>query len=250
MSNFLKWRGSVLKRLKVKKIRTPYGSVIMIARWGDRTFRLIAKGLYGFQYSSYILAKDSPFIFIDIGANQGLYTLLAAENHFCRLALAFEPVSMTFEWLKANRELSAFAPKIRCYQSAVGDTDCEMDIVLGRDHSGVATLRSMSETETNSLAKETIHCRSMDSVARLLPEFSGSQIVVKIDVEGFEPVVISSLVRADFFSNVNSIYFEVDENWWDPREVLDVLASHGFERVFTNHGDHSSHYDVLYTRGT
>lgn len=243
----LRWRGSVLKRLRVKIVNTPY-RVKMHARWRDATFRYIAKGLYGFQYSDYLSSIQKPFVFLDIGANQGLYSLISVKNSHCILAYAFEPVAQTFGWLSENRNLSPYAHKLVAHQVAVGDVDGFMHITLGDSHSGVASLRQSQTAIDRKMNTERIECISAKSLSALIGELNDASLVVKIDVEGFEPRVIESLMTSDLKSVITSMYFEVDETWWDPAEIFAMLDRKGFQRILVNVGSEAHHYDVLYSR--
>lgn len=237
----------MLKRLRVKVVNTPY-RVKMRARWADATFRYIAKGLYGFRYSDYLRNIQHPFTFLDIGANQGLYSLISIQNTNCMCAHAFEPVEQTFCWLRDNRSLSPNADKFVLHQLAVGDIDQSMLITLGDSHSGLASLRQSRSTVDSGLSTEQIQCISASSLSALIGDLAGTALVVKIDVEGFEPRVIESLMTSGLETAIASVYFEVDEKWWDPAEIFTMLERKGFQRDFINVGSEDHHYDVLYSR--
>lgn len=237
----------MLKRLRVKVVNTPY-RVKMRARWADATFRYIAKGLYGFRYSDYLRNIQEPFMFLDIGANQGLYSLIAIQNTNCMCAHAFEPVEQTFSWLRGNKSLSPNACKLVLHQLAVGDIDQSMLITLGDSHSGLASLRQSRSTADSGLSTEQIQCISASSLSAVVGDLAGTVLVVKIDVEGFEPRVIESLMTSDLEAAIASVYFEVDEKWWDPAEIFNLLERKGFQRDFINVGSEVYHYDVLYSR--
>ena len=55
---------------------------------------------YGFFYKNFLTKRNNLFSFIDIGANQGLYSICDALNKNCKLIFAFEPIDKTFELLK------------------------------------------------------------------------------------------------------------------------------------------------------
>src|SRR3546814_8757450 len=71
-------------------VTSRYG-VKLRANWRDRTFQYCRAATYGRDLSGFLAAQDSPFAFVDIGANQGLYSLLAARNPPCARVIAFEP---------------------------------------------------------------------------------------------------------------------------------------------------------------
>ena len=66
------------------KVKSYYG-VYFKKNWLDRTFRFYINGDYGSFFSSYL--KELSFgnwCFIDIGANQGLYSIIASQNQNIR----------------------------------------------------------------------------------------------------------------------------------------------------------------------
>ena len=87
-ANFL---GQLPRPRAAGAVTSRYG-VRMRANWKDRTFRYCHYATYGRALSDYLAAQDHAFSFIDIGANQGLYSLLAAQNPYCKAVVAFEPV--------------------------------------------------------------------------------------------------------------------------------------------------------------
>src|SRR3546814_17369148 len=76
------------------------------ANWRDRTFQYCRAATYGRDLSGFLAAQDSPFAFVDIGANKGLYSLLAARNPQCARVIAFEPGAATFALLRDNISLN------------------------------------------------------------------------------------------------------------------------------------------------
>jgi hypothetical protein len=59
---------------------------------GDQTFALCARGYASSFVDDVIRSYDREFLFLDIGANLGLFSLLADCHPLCRRVLAFEPL--------------------------------------------------------------------------------------------------------------------------------------------------------------
>ncbi|MEL6680820.1 MAG: FkbM family methyltransferase, partial [Pseudomonadota bacterium] len=161
-----KWPGRVRRRLRAlrhgklrllrligaRSVRSSYG-VRLAANWGDRTFKLCAVGRYGTVLSDFIASIDEPFEFLDIGANQGLYALLAGRNPACTRAIAFEPVARTHGFLRRNIALNDLAERVTPVQAAVSQRRGTAEIALPDGHSGAASLcrgddRARAETIT------------------------------------------------------------------------------------------------------
>ena len=111
-----KWLARGLSALPLPRpddvVTSRYG-VRMRANWQDRTFQYCRYATSGHVLSDYLAAQDAPFAFVDIGANQGLYSLLAAQNPHCAAAIAFEPVAATFALLQDNIALNDAKARIR-----------------------------------------------------------------------------------------------------------------------------------------
>jgi len=67
----------------------------------DATYRFCITGTYGW-YLSDILQRQASEVFLDIGANQGLYSLIAKKNKAFTSIYAFEPNPKTYRYLEQN----------------------------------------------------------------------------------------------------------------------------------------------------
>ena len=69
---------------------------------------------------------------------------------------------------------------------------------------------------------------------KLIPDHH--RIFIKIDVEGYEEIVIQQLIQCSFFDNVYQIFCEVDTNWIDVNsvEMLQEKGFKGFDKIGKN----------------
>ena len=218
-----------------------YG-VPMVANFGDKTFRYCLYGTYGKYFSDYLDAIGRDFTFIDIGANQGLYTLVAARNPHCRKLIAIEPVKRTFELMAANVALNGASERAGLVNAALSDRSGSAEIAVKPRHSGVASLSRSPAGDAG--ASETIRLIDIGELDALIPP--DREIVIKIDVEGHEGVVIAQLLKSAHLARVSAIFHEMDERWADAGRIRQMLESAGFSR-FTKFGIRR-HYDVLAER--
>ncbi|WP_428031213.1 FkbM family methyltransferase [Ancylobacter sp.] len=238
-----------IKRVSVRKanrlfggttVRSEYG-VLLTPNWNDATFRFCLYQGYGTFFSDYLRGLEEPFIFIDIGANQGLYSLIAAQNPACEKAVSFEPVSRTFGLLTSNIVANGLANKIVALNCGLSSEDARVGIRLKAGHSGAASLHN---TFDDAEGTEEIRL----STAAILEPYlaSGLPLVVKIDTEGHEEVVIAELARSRFARRVNSVFYEVDSAWSDPENLKAGLRGMGLQ-YFDQIGS-GTHYDVMARR--
>ena len=233
-----------LEFLGVREIMTPYG-IKIVPYWNDMTFNFYALGIYGKFFSSFLENQKDPFCFVDIGANQGLYSLIAAKQPSNKKVFSFEPVETTFRLLLANTHLNG-ATKIDCHNVAISDQCGPGKIAVPEAHSGGASLRGESfEDRENIDDIQNIDLITAREMEKLLP--NNLKTIVKIDVEGMELTVIRELGKLTQLDQISDIYYEVDERWVDAAEIKRELETMGFGS-FKKIGRSKLHYDVLASR--
>lgn len=228
-----------------KAFETSTYGVRMRANWDDRTFQYCHFGVYGRVLSDYLASYDEEFVFLDIGANQGLYSLLAARNPRCRGVVALEPVADTFELLRQNVEENGIAARTTLVRAALAERAGTASISVSAGHSGIATLAQQSNQEFDLARAQTVELIDAAGLDRHIP--AGPRIVAKVDVEGYEQVVLTELLRSAHAGRIATIFYEVDTRWNNAEVLRDLLAAGGFVS-FTRYG-RTRHYDVMATRG-
>jgi FkbM family methyltransferase len=220
--------------------QTAYG-VRMIPNWNDRTYAYCHYGTYGPYLADLILAVDQPFLFLDIGANQGLFSLIAARNPLCEAIVALEPVPETHTRLLRNLAMNGLGRRAQALPFGLSDRAGTYPIACRRGHSGVATLEghlARREPDAISLAVE------MRTVAGLVPYLpSDLPIFVKIDVEGHEAQVITQLLSSQLSARIMAIFYEHDDHWSDSAAIATLLGQSGF--AINRQYGRGRHYDVL-----
>lgn len=123
-------------------------------------------------------------IFVDVGANIGLYTVIAA--HLVGPAghvFAFEPSPKTFERLRTNVELNGFA-NVSCHQLALSHQSGQTLLNVSLD--GHDAWNSLARPIAGStFGVQTITGIQWDAFARE-HRLTGQVTMMKIDIEGWE----------------------------------------------------------------
>jgi FkbM family methyltransferase len=237
---FPRWKALDEIAAKLSFVRSVYGPYLLNTP-GDKTFELCVEG-YGSFISKAIESQDSSFVFLDIGANLGLFSLLAARNPRCKKAIAVEPLPKIFRNLEANIRRNA-ADKIEPILGAVAATsDPFVYLSFNPRHSGLSTIVDM---RSRCVRAPTISAEILD---RLIP-VSSDAIVAKIDVEGSELDVLTTLRRASFYRSITEIIIEVSEaNLGKAKRdlLLGLLAQDGYEELSRTRSP--QHYDARYRR--
>lgn len=123
-------------------------------------------------------------IFIDVGANVGLYALAAAQKIHSENIYALEPCEGTFCVLRKNIRLNQI-PNIKAFPIALGDYSGEAQLYINsRNKEGLNTLGKPSHPCCRIVGKETVPIMTLDEFV----EGQGiSRVdVMKVDVEGAE----------------------------------------------------------------
>lgn len=135
------------------------------------------------QFFENILQEGMTFL--DIGANRGYYTLLAAKlmNDTGNI-LAFEPNPYNYYWLNKAVEANTYT-SIKTFALALSDKNGEESMFLNDNRSGNCSL----------INKKGENCKRMDVKARTLDSIFGEMKIknidmIKIDVEGAELSVL------------------------------------------------------------
>jgi FkbM family methyltransferase len=118
---------------------------------------------------------DSHDIFVDVGANVGYYTLMAAKHGIS--TLSFEPIPEVFGILRDNVKINRATSKTTCQNYAVSDEIGTARLMIPEGHTGAACL-----------SDEGIPVKTT-TLDHYLSFFDYKKALIKVDVEGAEPKV-------------------------------------------------------------
>jgi FkbM family methyltransferase len=135
--------------------------------------------------------------FVDIGANYGFYSLLAAHWNPHIRVVAFEPVSQIFAGLRRNIELNGLQGRIHAYCVALSDQSGAAKLFFpsseSRDYESTATLAQGNWQQRKGAPVIEIQASSFADFERQHPVRLD---VVKIDVEDHEASVLRGMEEA------------------------------------------------------
>lgn len=185
-------------------------------------------GLHEYEEMSFVSDILEPGdLFIDVGANIGSYSILAAGVVGAQV-LAIEPVPSAFKALSRNVALNEFETKI-----------ATMNIGLG---SGAGKLRFSADQDTmNHVLKEGESARLIVDVPILpLDAVLGGRepVLIKIDVEGFESKVIEGAQKTLANQTLRAVIMELNGSGarygFDEKVLHNTMLSFGFEACVYN----------------
>lgn len=209
---------------ELKIIVTPYSS------YGALVFYL---GLPDKQEMNYLLKQlNSSDIFIDVGANIGVYSILASYKIKKGKIYAFEPNVKILSDLKNNIQLN-------------GIKNIEIISKIVSNHNKSELFESNDISEISSISKKSgknIHQISSITIDSFLKnEKIKSVKLLKIDVEGAEGLIFEGAVKSLKSKIIKNIIFELNLNCTNfghsPAKIISLLNSFNYDVYqFTNSG--------------
>jgi FkbM family methyltransferase len=181
LSRFVAWQ--VGSRIVAGPVILPFvGDSVLAVSSGmtGATFNIYA-GLQDFEdmaFLLHLLRKEQ--LFIDVGANVGVYTVLAAAVSGAR-CITFEPVPATFEKLHRNVRLNDVAALCELHNAGLASQEGSLLFTSNRD----TTNRVVQSCVVLSDNPIRVPVTTLNSVVG-----KRQPALIKVDVEGFETEVL------------------------------------------------------------
>ena len=140
----------------------------------------ICAGLHEFEDMSFVLhllRKDD--VFLDVGANIGSYTVLAAGVVGAK-CLSIEPVPATFSYLMDNINLNEIGENVRAFNIGAGQEDEILSFTTRLDTENHVATDGDSDVDIVD-----VPVKPLDDIVG-----EGEPLCLKIDVEGFEMAIV------------------------------------------------------------
>lgn len=187
----------------------------------------------------------------DIGANVGAYSLLIGMKVASGKGkvLAFEPESANFSSLNRNILLNGLSGTVIPYATAFGDKSRASEFYLSSTVPGSA-MHGVDRAESDGIKFEAKHVQGIYVVS--VDEFlrDGSVPVpnhVKIDVDGSELSIVSSMPRLLGDPRLKTIMIEIAEDV-SKGHIEQTLLNAGFVEQEREKWEGKNVYNVLYAR--
>ena len=188
--------------------------------WEAEQFEFIAEKLKGQTFD----------VFLDIGANCGFYAMIAATKKLASEVIAFEPDPGNRAKLVRNIEANGLGEDIWVLDYALGDKPGQATLTEGSRHN-----RGESYLAQDAMpAGEKTH---KVRVVRFDDEFKikGKRVFVKMDVEGYEFLVIDGMERT-LKENFGFLQIEIFAS--DPAGLRRRVNELGYRYLGTVEFDH------------
>lgn len=181
-------------------------------------------GLMEFEEMMFVLhyLREND-LFIDVGANVGVYSLLASGLTGCR-TIAFEPVPSTYHTLNYHVAINDLAARIECINKAVGDHEGTLCIAIEQND---CLNHVVVNPQNNNTAKHAeIDVTTLDRAVTSAPS------LIKMDIEGYELLALKGAAFILRNPALNALIIEVNENIEryavKPGYIIEFLESNGY----------------------
>jgi FkbM family methyltransferase len=179
--------------------------------------------------------KDLDII-IDVGANQGQFSI-ASSKYFPKADIyAFEPSKKTFDKLTENtKEIS----NLHLSNCALGNSSGTITF-FENDYSHASSILKISKTQvdnqpaTRNVTESTVDIRKLDEVGINFGTENRAKVLLKLDVQGYEKNVlegsINVLEKIDYIL-FESSFVQMYDNEPLFNELNDFLTNHKFRFI-------------------
>src|SRR6266404_1280961 len=209
-------RGALWEAARETGVRVPLsvrwhsGTTVNVTLGNDNSLCLYVCGSFEPNEFAFLDRALKPgMLFVDVGANDGYYTLFAARKVGPGgRVVAVEPSSRERAHLRRNLDRNAIA-NVTVVPAALGAAAATAELKLADGlHAGHNTLGDFAHNDVIAVGSERVQVETLDTVASRL---GLSRIdVMKIDVEGAEASVIAG-ARGVLMSMRPLLLLEVDD---------------------------------------
>jgi len=222
----VRWIGRLLDR-KELTIKSRYFGAAFRVRLGEIINDRIATNQFEWREITMMIAacrEYRPKVFIDVGANIGLYSCVLGKSGLVPRIVAFEPDRDHFERLVENIQRNSLTDIVRLCPHAAGAGPGKAYLTPGpADNAG------LSKIDRTGSGRYSVDVVALDDEV----DIRGSAILIKIDVEDYELEVLAGAAR---LLGSNGGYAQI-EGHGDERamQITDIMRGHGW-RLVDRHG--------------
>ncbi len=163
---------------------------------------------------------------LDIGANSGFYTVMFATKNLAERIIAFEPDPGNFARLMANLDANALAGRVEAVPLALGDAASEVTLFEGAKYNRGESTIVVPEQTPQDVKFQVRQARFDDLYA-----IAGKNLIVKMDVEGYEFHALAGLERT---LRDNACYLQIEHYGERHAELKARMADFGYRYLHTH----------------
>ena len=207
-----------------------HGRHYFVCRYFGADFLVSSPNVGGFEISAKIgeyaeikyfmqaCAALKPDVFLNVGANLGLYTCILMQNRLVPRAILFEPDRRNRVHLRANLLINELLNKdVEIHDVALGAASGRFRLVPGPERDiGLSQIAEQADTQEGY----DINVVRLDDLIAL----SGKTLAIKIDIERYERQALAGMART-LRDNRGIVQIEVLEA---REETIAMMADAGY----------------------
>jgi FkbM family methyltransferase len=236
-----RWRATVLRYLRwqisSRVLNVPHllpytdHAQLWVQRGGSAAINQYYYGIAEFAeqcFAAHLLRRDD--LFVDVGANVGVFTILVASFTGCRVT-AVEPATSEADQFERNVLLNGLQQHVQLHRLAAADR--ARPLVMTRDWAdGNQVWENLDDNQQPITAPELANTATVSVDGAALDTLIDTPCaLLKIDVEGFEFRVLAGAQRVLGDPALKAVLIENSLQGHGGElapPILETLASHGF----------------------
>ena len=146
-------------------------------------------------------------IFIDIGANKGIYSLLLAKKFRTLKIYSFEPVTKTFNYFVNNIYLNNLKENIKTFNFGISNASGKKKMIALKRKNYIQSGGYSFKINKKKIQEDNIIEYYKTKIGDQIIKFKKKNLFIKIDVEGYEEKVLKGLNK---LISSNKIFIQIE----------------------------------------
>jgi len=172
--------------------------------------------------------KNNIEKFIDIGSNIGIYSLIIGKSFKKIKILSFEPVHNTFDNLNYNVHLNRLTRNIRIFNFGLSNRSGSKKMIALKKKNYIQSGGYSFYIPKRKIHKNEIIEHYKSKIGDSVIKFKNKNIIIKIDVEGFEKEVLYGLKKLLL---QNKILIQIEIFQKNLNKINKILKNHKFKLI-------------------
>lgn len=228
------YKSELWKDAPIRTIRGKFHQYLMtldLSSWHERMTYFLGR-YYELDIQKFMIEAVKPGdSFIDVGANLGMITLMAARCVTPTGTVhSFEPNPLVFKRLQANVSNNELQ-QVTLHNCGLAERQSELTLTVVNEELGMGTFTKIPQQDESLISNQyqlTVY-RGDD----ILPEELPGITFIKIDVEGFEPLVIRGLDRT--IQRLHPVILtevvpeHLERGGFSVKELCEIMQNYGYQ---------------------
>ena len=183
--------------------------------------------------------KNKIKIFIDIGSNIGIYSLIIGKTFKDIKVLSFEPVKNTFNNFNYNIKLNRLTKNIKTFNFGLSNKSGTQKMIALKKKNYIQSGGYSFYIPKRRIQKNEVIEYYKSKIGDKIIKFRNQNLIIKIDVEGFEKEVLYGLKK---LLNKNKILIQIEIFEKNFYIINKILNKNKFKLIYKVNKSNDFHY--------